>query len=96
MQRAVIEWNELTSQSKLYFNDMLTIIFWTRPMFSGAYGKTDRVLNGTDHRALKRAHGIGIAAAQDRGIVADHGRICPRFPIGFVNPHNHRSTFSDI
>jgi hypothetical protein len=41
-------------------------------------------------------HGIGILAARDRGIVADHGRICPQFLIGLVNPPDHRSTFSDI
>jgi hypothetical protein len=41
-------------------------------------------------------HGIGIGAARDRGIVADHGRICAQFPIGFVNPHDHHSAFSDV
>jgi hypothetical protein len=41
-------------------------------------------------------HGIEIGAARDRGIVADHGRISPQFPIGLVNPHDHRSTFSDM
>jgi hypothetical protein len=43
-------------------------------MFSGVYGKIDHILNGTDHRALKKAHGIGIGAAWDWGIVANHGR----------------------
>jgi hypothetical protein len=27
-------------------------------MFSGVYSKIDHILNGTDHRALKMAHGI--------------------------------------
>jgi hypothetical protein len=65
-------------------------------MFSGVYGKIDHTLNGTDHRALKKAHGIGIGAARDGGTVANHGRIYPQFPIGCVNPHDHHSTFSDI
>jgi hypothetical protein len=30
-------------------------------------------------------------SARDRGIVADHGRIDPQFPIGFVNPHDSGS-----
>jgi hypothetical protein len=60
-------------------------------MFSGVYGKIGHVLNETDHRALKKAHGIG--AARDRGIMAAHGRICPQFPIGLVNPHDCVSTF---
>jgi hypothetical protein len=30
------------------------------------------------------------------GIVADHERISSQLPIGLVNPHDHRSTFSDI
>jgi hypothetical protein len=59
MQPAVIEWNELTSQSKIYFRDLLLYIFWTHPMFSGVYGTSDHILNGTDHRALKKPHGIG-------------------------------------
>jgi hypothetical protein len=50
-------------------------------MFSRVYGKIDDILNGTDHRALKKAQGIGIGAAWDweiaatwdRGIMADHG-----------------------
>jgi hypothetical protein len=29
-------------------------------MFSGVYGRLDHVLSGTDHRALKKAQGIGI------------------------------------
>jgi hypothetical protein len=76
-------------------------------MFSGVYGKIDHILNGTDHRALKKAHGIGssypheiggsgqhgILAARHRGIVADHGRICPQFPIRLVD---HHLTFSRI
>jgi hypothetical protein len=33
MQPAVIEWNELTCQSKIYFGDLLLIIFWTTPCF---------------------------------------------------------------
>jgi hypothetical protein len=41
-------------------------------------------------------HGIGIWEVRDSGIVVDHGRICPQFPIGFVNPQDHRSTFSGI
>jgi hypothetical protein len=64
-------------------------------MFSGVYGKIDHILNGTDHRALKKAHGTGIGAARDWGILADQGRICPQFHIGVVNPHDHRSAFSD-
>jgi hypothetical protein len=32
-------------------------------MFSGVYGKIDHILNGTDHRALKKAHGIGIGGS---------------------------------
>jgi hypothetical protein len=112
MQPGVIEWSELTSQSKIYSGDLLLIIFWTHPMFSGVYGEIDHILNGTDHRALKKAHGIGaardrdrrrkgfgphgIGAAPDQGIVAHHGRPCPQFPIGFVNPHDQGSTFSDI
>jgi hypothetical protein len=96
MQPAVIEWNELTSQSKIYLSDLTLIISSTHPMVSVVYGKIDHILNGTDHRALKKAHGVGIVAAGDRWIVADHGRMCPQFPIGFVNPHDHRSTFSDI
>jgi hypothetical protein len=67
MQAAVIEWNELTSQSKIYFSDLLQIIFWTHPMFSGVYGKIDHILKGTDHRALKKAHGIRIGDAPDWG-----------------------------
>jgi hypothetical protein len=66
MQPVVIEWNELTSQSKIYFGDLLPIIFWTHPIFSGVYGKINHILNGIDHRALKKAHGIGISAARDR------------------------------
>jgi hypothetical protein len=94
MQPAVIEWNELASQSKICFSDLLLIIFWTHPMFSGVYGKIDHVLNGTDHRALEKRSGSspqGIVAA-----MADLRRISPQFPIGLVNPHDHRSTFSDI
>jgi hypothetical protein len=37
------------------------MIFLTDPMFSGVYGKIDHSLNGTDHRALKKAHGTGAA-----------------------------------
>jgi hypothetical protein len=59
MQPAVIEWNELTSQRKIDYGDLLLIIFWTHPMFPGVHGKTDQILNVTDHRALKKAHGIG-------------------------------------
>jgi hypothetical protein len=36
-------------------------------MFSGVYGKINHILNGTDHRALKKAHGIGIVATRYRG-----------------------------
>jgi hypothetical protein len=46
--------------------------------------------------SLPHGIGIGIRAARDWEIAADHGRICPQFPIGLVNPHDHRSTFSDI
>jgi hypothetical protein len=28
--------------------------------------------------------------------MANLRRICPQFPIGFVNQHDHRSTFSDM
>jgi hypothetical protein len=41
-------------------------------MFSGVYGRIDRVLNGTDDRALKKISGSGhrrsrIKATRDRG-----------------------------
>jgi hypothetical protein len=65
MQPVVIESNELTSQSKIYFSDVLPIILLTHPMFFGVYGNMDHILNGADHRLLKKAHGIG--AARDRG-----------------------------
>jgi hypothetical protein len=55
MQPAVIEWNELTSPSKIYFSDVLLLIFLTHPMFSGVYGKIDCIFNGTDPRVLKKA-----------------------------------------
>jgi hypothetical protein len=45
MQPAFIEWNELTSQSKTYFSNLLLIIFWTHAMFSGVYGRIHHVLN---------------------------------------------------
>jgi hypothetical protein len=99
MQPVVIEWNEFTSESKIYISDLLPILLRTHPMFSGVYGKIDHILNGTDHRALKKAHGIRDGrdrGSTELGIVADHGRIFAQFPIGFVNPHDHRSTFSDI
>jgi hypothetical protein len=35
-------------------------------MSSGVYGNIDHILNGTDHRALKKAHGIGAARDRDR------------------------------
>jgi hypothetical protein len=57
MQPAIIKWNELTSQSKIYPSDLLPITFWKHLMFSGAYGRIDHILNGADHRALKL--GIG-------------------------------------
>jgi hypothetical protein len=61
---------------------------------------TERTKRDRDrcHRGLRdrRETGSRIGAARDRGIVADHGRICPQLPIGFVNPLDHRSTFSDI
>jgi hypothetical protein len=94
MQPSGVEWNELTSQSKIYFSGLLLIIFWTHPMFSVVYAKIDHVLNGTDHRALKKRSRSG-----PQGIVpamANLRRICPQFPIGFVNQHDHRSTFSDM
>jgi hypothetical protein len=59
MPLAVIESNESTSQSKIYFRDLLLIVFWTHSMFSVVYATIDHILNGTDHRALKKAHGIG-------------------------------------
>jgi hypothetical protein len=82
MQPAVIEWNELTSQSKIYFSDLLLIIFRTQPVFSGVYGKIDHVLNGADHRAFKkrpgsgnrRHRGSGIGATGDWGIVTTWDR----------------------
>jgi hypothetical protein len=47
-------------------------------MFSSVYGKIDHILNGTDHRALKKAHGIGIRDARDRDrgrtVLGDRGR----------------------
>jgi hypothetical protein len=58
MQPAVIESNELTSQSKIYLSDVLQIIVSTQPMFSGGYGEMDHIFNGTDHQLLKKAHGI--------------------------------------
>jgi hypothetical protein len=94
MQPTVIGWNRLTSQSKVYYSDVLLIIFLICNIRSGVYGKIDHILNGTNHRLLKKAHGIG--AARNRGIPAYHGRLCPQFPIGFVNPHDHRSIFSDV
>jgi hypothetical protein len=71
MQPAFIEWNKLTSKNKIYLNDLLPIIFSTRPVFSGVYGKIDHVLNGTDHRALKKRSGSGphgIGASSPYGI----------------------------
>jgi hypothetical protein len=48
MQPAGIESDELTSQSKISFRDVLPILLETHPMFSGVYGKTDHILNLTD------------------------------------------------
>jgi hypothetical protein len=53
MQRAGIESNELTSQSKIAFHDLLLILLWTQPMFSRVYAKLDDILNGMDQRVLK-------------------------------------------
>jgi hypothetical protein len=64
MQPAVMEWNELTSRNKIYF--LLLTILPTHPMFSGVYGKIDHILNGIDHRALKKTHRIGIGDARHR------------------------------
>jgi hypothetical protein len=33
-------------------------------MIARVYGQIDHVLNGTDYRALKKAHGIGIGDAR--------------------------------
>jgi hypothetical protein len=74
MQRAVIEWNNLTSQSKIYFSDLLPIISWTHPVFSGVYGKIHHILNGLITERSKRrtgsqsvTHGIRIRAARNWG-----------------------------
>jgi hypothetical protein len=92
MQPAVIEWNELTSQSKIYFSDLLPIIFWTDPVFSVVYGRTDHILNGTDHQAIKKAHGIGDARYRDRGStgLGDRGRT------GSAAPGGSRKNLSSI
>jgi hypothetical protein len=46
------------------FCDLLRIILLTDGMFSGVYGTPDN-FEWPDHRALKKAHGIGIVAARD-------------------------------
>jgi hypothetical protein len=50
-----------------FFGDLLPIIFWTHPMFSGVYGKIDHVLNGLDRRALKKDRDRPIVDIRDRG-----------------------------
>jgi hypothetical protein len=54
MQSAAIESYELTSQSNVYFSDVLLMISLAHPMFSGVYDKIDHVFNRTDHQPLKK------------------------------------------